>query len=284
MVDADEFEKRTGRSRLVLTISAALFVAVLVLGGSIVFLVDRESGLVILKADPDPYKVRPSDPGGKKLDNLDSPVLGLLDPLDEKETGREVLTPPESAPEPPPISVEEDSAATSGEAAPGAGDEADPASAPDPEEEPQAGEEAPAPEPAKDDEKDVAVASADGSGEQSDAGNAAPEDSGASGGEIDNAIAQIDDAPEATGASPDGTYFVVQFAAFKSEKNATDTAALLASKHASRLNGISIGYLQRGDFWRVVTDPLPRTDASEMCAMFRSVGQDCIVKLMEPDQ
>ena len=87
-----------------------------------------------------------------------------------------------------------------------------------------------------------------------------------------------------TPSDADAPRFVVQFAAFKSETRAKNTAAVLATKHASRLNDITLGYMLRDDYWRVVTEPMPRADATSLCRMFRSVGQDCITKLMEQPQ
>ena len=280
MFDAGFFGTRTGWSRLVVAVAAVAVVAALVAGGSALILRNHGGGLVILKADPEPYKTRPSDPGGKKLDNLDSPVLGMLDPLNEKDTGREVLTPAESAPEPPPISVDAAVAAS-----PGA--EEGPAPAEDSEAAPS--------EPPQADEP-TAVASAAETGETAPSTDEQPapggeiktEDTaapaqatGASGDEIGDAVAQVTAPKPPEGEGP---FFVVQFAAFKSEKNATSTAAVLASKHASRLGGVGIGFTRRGEFWRVVTDPMPRAEASTLCEKFRSVGQDCIVKLMDQPQ
>ena len=262
MVDAGHFGKRTGQSRLALTVAAALVVAGLVAGGAVLFLREHDRELVILKADQEPYKVRPSDPGGKKLENLDSPVLGMLDPLNDKDTGREVLTPPETAPEPPPISVDETDAAS-----PEATETATPA---------ENGEAAPSQPAGQEEPAAVASAAEPESATPSSDEQSTPK---AANNEIGEAVAQVT-APKtpSEGGEP---LFVVQFAAFKSEKNAASTAAVLASKHESRLGGVGIGYTQRGEFWRVVTDPLPRADASALCATFRSVGQDCIVKLMD---
>ena len=285
MVDEWHYGMRIGRSTLLMTVAAAAVVTALVAGGSVLFLKEYDRELVILKADPEPYKVRPSDPGGKKLDNLDSPVLGMLDPLSEKDTGREVLTPAESAPEPPPISV--DKAVT---AAPGAGEASAPAAD---------GEAAPSEPPAGD--EPTAVASAAETGEAAPPPEGEPAESAVSGAEaaapaatapqakapeasddeIGDAVAQVTAPQPPADGEP---LFVVQFAAFKSEKNATSTAAVLATKHAPRLDGVGIGHTRSGEFWRVVTDPMPRADASALCDKFRSVGQDCIVKLMEPPQ
>ena len=77
---------------------------------------------------------------------------------------------------------------------------------------------------------------------------------------------------------------MVQFAAFKNETRAKNTAAVLATKHENRLGEVAIGYMKRDQYWRVVTEPMPRVDATALCRMFRSVGQDCITKLMETVQ
>ena len=82
-------------------------------------------------------------------------------------------------------------------------------------------------------------------------------------------------------ADSDIPTFVVQFAAFKSERRAKNTAAVLSAKHAERLGDLNIGYMMRDDFWRVVTEPLPRPEAIALCRNFRSVGQDCITKLLD---
>ena len=173
--------------------------------------------VVILRADNEEYKERVAEPGGKKVENLDSPVLSLIDSIIDNSSNREVLLPPDSEPEPPPISV--------------------------------------------DDEKGVLTA-------------------------IDDAIALIlgdNQAPKkaTTFALPedDATYFLVQFAAFKKEKSAADTAALLNKQHASRLGERVIGYMHSGNFWRVVTDFMTKkAEAVALCDKFVSVGQDCFVR------
>ena len=285
MVHAEGYEHRTNRSGLILTAIAAFVIAALVFGGSILFLMENDRDLVSLKADSEPYKVRPSEPGGLKLENLDSPVLGLLDPKSGEETGREVLTPPESAPELPPIAVDGKTAAApdaTGAAVPadGAADGKPPAGETPPAEAaaPQAEKAAPPPQ--------AAAAPAPGSAGKKPAGDQP------SNKEIDAAVAQVAGTPKPRPKAAqkiavlpgDGPFFVVQFAAFKSERNASNTAAVLAAKHASRLDEVSIVYMQSGEYWRVMSEPLPRPEANDMCAMFRSVGQDCIVKLVESGQ
>ncbi len=78
-------------------------------------------------------------------------------------------------------------------------------------------------------------------------------------------------------------FYRVQLAAFKDEGKAMQVAAILMNKHISRLDQISIGVMlhdagEQGMFWRVVTDPMPRANASKLCNTLKSVGQDCILR------
>jgi len=272
----------------------------------------RDTPLIILKAETTPFKIKPENPGGLTIDSQNSPVLGLLDKPEEEQTGKEVLLPPESEPELPPIAVEEEEKPSSATAAIEEKTET-PAESADtvtagttPTEEaaetPSAEVETPA--------TDSAVASPDKEGENSvqppvkaepdESSAPAPVDKPAeelsenSGQEQAATPENIDDAVEAVLNTPPQTfpkkrprtvdgrpYFVIQFAAFKTEKSAKTTAALLSQKHAERLNGVELGHIKRGEYWRVVSDPMPRADAARLCTVFRSVGQDCITKLLE---
>ncbi len=78
-------------------------------------------------------------------------------------------------------------------------------------------------------------------------------------------------------------FYRVQLAAFKDEGKAMQVAAILMNKHISRLDQISIGVMlhdagEQGLFWRVVTDPMPRANASKLCNTLKSVGQECILR------
>lgn len=278
MVDT-YIEADPARPRLLMLLAGFILVVVVGAGVALTYLMDRNKELVILKAETEPYKVRPSDPGGLKLNNLDSPVMGLLDPLKDRDTGREVLLPPVTEPELPPIAVAEPAEptpaaepATLAETAVKSLTEEDTSPAPA----------APETEALAETVTQDLPPAEEAASSESTAEESAPES-------IDAAVDKVllpEPRPKVTPKRPssnpdDLPSFVVQFAAFTSEKNATNTAAVLATKHSSRLNGITIGYMRNGKYWRVVTDPMPRADANSMCSMFRSVGQDCIVKLME---
>jgi len=272
----------------------------------------RDTPLIILKAETTPFKIKPENPGGLTIDSQNSPVMGLLDKPEEDQTGKEVLLPPESEPELPPIAVEEEEKPSSTSAAIEEKTEtpaessgtvtAETTPTEEAAETPSAEVETPA--------TDTAATSPDKGGENSvqpaveaepvEASAPVPVDKPAeepsenSGQEQAASPENIDDAVEAVLNTPPETlpkkrprtvdgrpYFVIQFAAFKTEKSAKTTAALLSQKHAERLNGVELGHIKRGEYWRVVSDPMPRADAARLCTVFRSVGQDCITKLLE---
>lgn len=259
--------------------------------GSIAFLErDSTTQLVILKAETTDYKKAPADKGGKKINSLDSPVLSLLDKAEELEEGIEILRPPVSEPEPPPIVVTEDELPQTIDETEAASDTASAPKAVIEVVEPTSSDEASdtATDTASTPEPETTVAAAEPTTITSSASESsnntentiAPED------EIS---AVVDSLPQKRPNTPkivattdvNSPSYVVQFAAFKNETSAKNTAAVLSTKHKSRLNGMALGYMRWGDYWRVVAEPMPRADANAFCSKFRSVGQDCIIKLME---
>ena len=292
---------RNSISPLVL-IGGGLVVASLTFGGAYLWLGQSSSNqLVVIKAPTTPVRVAPEDPGGLKLNSIDSPVMDLLvEQANQDEKNAEVLVPTESEPELPPIEVASEN--TESDAAESKIDESEQVATTESEnitDNAESETEPAVPEP---------VVSTDASSETVSESNQddAPavdvkeektadkiDDSAQSEDEIASAISSLSSdqpAPKpetpkiVTPSDADAPRFVVQFAAFKSETRAKNTAAVLATKHASRLNEITLGYMRRDDYWRVVTEPMPRADATSLCRMFRSVGQDCITKLMEQPQ
>ena len=233
--------------RMIIGLIAALIMAC---GIAVWLIVNTEevSEPVILRADGKPYKVKPADPGGKPLDNLDSPMMDRLNndsPVADDAT--EVLVPPEAEPELPPISVE-----------------------------PEPSSVEPEPSPALDPQPETAAKTPKQSQKEPEAKpllkpESKPEQ------KTESETTQTTETRRDKG----GGGFYVQFAAFRSEQSARETAALLTTKHASRLNGMSLGFTRKGEYWRVVTDPLSRDDAAALCRVFVSVGQDCIVKSLD---
>ena len=294
---------RNSFSPLVL-IGGGLVVASLTFGGAYLWLGQSSSDqLVVIKAPTTPVRVAPEDRGGLKLNSIDSPVMDLLvEQANQDEKNAEVLVPTESEPELPPIEIAPEKPEDNGEETATAETENSATDTPTEETaEVEPAQESATLEPAAPETVVSADQSTDTASKsnQDDAPAAnvkeektadqtdQPKD------EIADAISSLSSdqpAPKpetpkiVTPSDADAPRFVVQFAAFKSETRAKNTAAVLATKHASRLNDITLGYMRRDDYWRVVTEPMPRADATSLCRMFRSVGQDCITKLMEQPQ
>ena len=292
---------RNSLSPLVL-IGGGLVVASLTFGGAYLWLGQSSSNqLVVIKAPTSPVRVAPEDPGGLKLNSIDSPVMDLLvEQANQDEKNAEVLVPSESEPELPPIEVAPEN--TEADTADSNLDDSEQVATAQSEnitDDAEAEVEPAVPEPVvsadatteadtvtNQDDAPAADVKEEKTAEQSNQSDQ-PKD------EIADAISSLaSDQPAPKPETPkivtpsdtDVPRFVVQFAAFKSETRAKNTAAVLATKHASRLNEITLGYMRRDDYWRVVTEPMPRADATSLCRMFRSVGQDCITKLMEQPQ
>jgi len=316
---------------------AGILASVVLASAYLIFTFEEADQLVLIKAPLTPVRVAPEDPGGLKINSQDSPVMSLLDEANSGNSpeaeGAEVLVPPESEPELPPITLTEDQDQGTSEqvkeddSAALAVDEGGQKKAQDKPEEPSAEKPAtpepvetvateaatnPQPEsPAKNSENAQTLASTEtqpaaveteSKPEPSTASSAA-QDTQANEQVNEQVTEQVAPENEITAAinnlrgvqpterpktpkiiapaDSDTPTFVLQFAAFKSEGRAKNTAAVLSAKHAERLGNLSIGYMMRDDFWRVVTEPLPRPEAIALCRNFRSVGQDCITKLLD---
>ncbi len=75
--------------------------------------------------------------------------------------------------------------------------------------------------------------------------------------------------------------FMVQFAAFSKLPRAIETADALSQQHEAILDGVHLGYMQKGDYWLVVTEGMAREAAVLLCTQFRAAGQSCISKLVD---
>jgi hypothetical protein len=210
----------------------------------------EQTDLVILEAPTDPIKIEPEDKGGKKVNSIDSPVLSLLDNVIKPEEGVETVLPPDTKPEPGPIDLTEEPE----EAVTATTEDVQEA-----EEQVEETAESTAPEePVTEESAPVETTSAE---------EDAPED-------IDEITAAIDDL-----SGQDQQPYVVQFAALKDEEKAKTAAALLFTKHKSRLGGMTLTVTKGNDWWRVVVaETLSNADAIVLCDKFRSAGQDCVVR------
>jgi len=330
MAPTDDMKKKTS---LLYLGGAGVLACVVLASAFLIFTFEEADQLVLIKAPLTPVRVAPDDPGGLKINSIDSPVMSLLDEANTgnsvNQEGTEVLVPPESEPELPPINLtdnentasqsqsEQDYQASETGAGTSAVDsepvmaddgskvqpatveivttEAGENSASETTETTQDVKSTPSQDDqtasveseAKTETKSATPVVAESETNQSTNQTAkavAPEN------EITAAInnlpgVQPTERPKTpkiiAPADSDTPTFVVQFAAFKSEGRAKNTAAVLSAKHAERLGDLTIGYMKRDDFWRVVSEPLPRPDAIALCRNFRSVGQDCITKLID---
>ena len=54
------------------------------------------------------------------------------------------------------------------------------------------------------------------------------------------------------------------------------------------MNGAELGTMKTGTgddgiFWRVITEPMARADADQVCALLKRAGQDCILRKFAVD-
>ena len=330
MAPTDDMKKKTS---LLYLGGAGVLACVVLASAFLIFTFEEADQLVLIKAPLTPVRVAPDDPGGLKINSIDSPVMSLLDEANTgnsvNQEGTEVLVPPESEPELPPINLtdnentasqsqsEQDNQASETGAGTSAVD-SEPVMADDgskvqpatveivtteagensasettettqdvkstPSQDDQTASEEPKAKTETKSSTPVVAESAANQSTNQTAEAVAPVN------EITAAInnlpgVQPTERPKTpkifAPADSDTPTFVVQFAAFKSEGRAKNTAAVLSAKHAERLGDLTIGYMKRDDFWRVVSEPLPRPDAIALCRNFRSVGQDCITKLID---
>ena len=233
--------------------------------------------VALIKAEETPFKIRPQDPGGVDIAHTETTVMGMIDDLTEPKEATEVLRPPSAVPEMPPTPVPEND---------------DVAMASEPQPAGPLAEEPDGTAPANADPLASGDAGATDKPDESPSGNQ-PADM-AKPGDGDNAASQDTASevamPQSKPAPPkrvvvegDEPLYVVQLAAFRKAVTAREQAGLLAGKHKARLEGAELGTMKTdtgddGVFWRVVTEPLSRTDADSVCASLKRAGQDCILR------
>ena len=76
---------------------------------------------------------------------------------------------------------------------------------------------------------------------------------------------------------------MIQLAAFRNAEKATEIARILSQKHKTRLQGVDLETMSvdtgsNGIFYRIVSAPLPRSDADKICGVLRWSGQDCFLR------
>ena len=236
--------------------------------------------VVLIKADPEPIKVKPADLGGAKIPHQETTVMGMIGGLAQSDENVEILRPPSVVPEMPPTKLPdaetadepvapESAAAPVGEITEenGSPDVSAPQTADQP-----VGERG---------TQTVAVQQGESQafGEQQVAGAGGEE-------EQDAAIAvptAKPKPPKRVAVEGDDPLYLVQLAAFRDAAKAREQAGLLNGKHKNRLDGAELGTMKHdngddGVFWRVVSEPLPRVEADRICSALKRAGQDCILR------
>ena len=255
-------------------------------------LFEPAADVALIKAEDTPFKVKPKDPGGVEIPHTETTVMGMIDDLRQPEDATEVIRPPSAVPEMPPTPVDESAdVAMAAEPRP-----ATPALASDGSQTASAGSDNAAPNASTNTSTNTSPEA--GTASETDAAD----DAGAA---VDAASSRTaTPAPEApaTAAIPqskpkppkrvvvegDEPLYVVQLAAFRKADTAREQAGLLAGKHKGRLDGAELGTMKTdtgddGIFWRVVTEPMARADADQVCAALKRAGQDCILRKYRAD-
>ena len=255
-------------------------------------LFEPAADVALIKAEDTPFKVKPKDPGGVEIPHTETTVMGMIDDLRQPEDATEVIRPPSAVPEMPPTPVDESAdVAMAAEPRP-----ATPALASDGSQTASAGSDNAAPNASTNTSTNTSPEA--GTASETDAAD----DAGAA---VDAASSRTAaPAPEApaTAAIPqskpkppkrvvvegDEPLYVVQLAAFRKADTAREQAGLLAGKHKGRLDGAELGTMKTdtgddGIFWRVVTEPMARADADQVCAALKRAGQDCILRKYKAD-
>lgn len=250
---------------------------------SYLFYGSPEDDLVVLRADPTPFRVKPAEGTQANVPNQDSTFMNLIDGNSEANNQSEVISLSDPAPEPPPIPLTsagpEQETAT---ALASAEDQSEGQEAVQEGEQTQ-GKQIVTAEPAtatKDtastDNQTVAAGKTDNT-DNTDNTVQGPTDLTAS------LTPPSAPKPRPAGAKDRRDWMMVQLAAFREEDKARTAAALLNEKHKARLNGYSLGVSSVTStdgqlFWRVITDALPKQDALAVCEELKRAGQDCILR------
>lgn len=276
---------------------AILASIIAIVGGTTYFLLPSLisktiTDITVVKAIDKPIKVKPTDPGGDRVDHQNLLVVDILKGGNKADDQTETLRPTSPSPEPPPVAEAETAAkavletpvATS-EGQSKTGDNAmansvDEAATP------------PLPK-AKLATKPSAKAAAgkDAIGKYAAeaktkiAASAEPTEPAAA--KLAEAKASKDTAPKIKKRviviEGDEPLYMIQLAAFRSLEKATEMAKILSQKHKSRLQDLDLETMSvdtgsNGIFYRIVSAPLQRPDADKICGVLRRSGQDCFLR------
>jgi hypothetical protein len=234
-----------------------------------IFLPADQNDVQIITAVDGLIKVKPDDVGGKAIKNQDSAVMSMIANNTKSDADVENLRPLSSEPELPPVTLAEEAPKT-------------------------------APEKETDNKTTINIAKIDPKSTVSEIKTSTLKSDNETVSEekaenvkaptslIPTAKPEVkkkksaDVKPKKTPNTDDPLYRV-QLAAFRNADKGTEVASLLTEKHRTRLNNTiletsKIETKDNGIFWRIVTEPLSRADADNLCTLLKRAGQDCILR------
>jgi hypothetical protein len=246
-----------------------------------------EEAAPVVRADPEPFKRKPLDPGGLDVPHQDKLVFNRLAPGQVQEPVERLLPPPEEPaerPEVPASSAEILQPETTAPAIPERVVEA----APEPQTVPQTTETAPSipeipPPPAPPAEAAGASTPSEPASEPATTTpfvrEAEPEVAAAP--EPPQQPKPAPDAKPAVPAAAAGNW-KIQLAAVSSQASAQSEWDAMKAKNTDLLAGLSLNVqnvkLERGTFYRIQAGPLADEDAARaLCGKLKSRNQDCLI-------
>ena len=241
-----------------------------------------KTDVMIVKALEKPFKIKPTEPGGKIVDHQNLLVVDILKGSTKEADKIETLRPSAPNPEPPPVSVVMDTAPE----ALGRLDKESTMS--DAAQKGVAVPNAKALQTNKNENKQREKSSEKTPKTYTNATSADDKTVRGSpakviGSKKDSAAKKKKRVVVIEGSAP---LYMIQLAAFRNAKRAEEMAEILSQKHKSRLKDVDLETMtvdngSNGIFHRIVSVPLPREDADEVCAILRRSGQDCFLRKYE---
>ncbi|MDC1383525.1 SPOR domain-containing protein [Candidatus Puniceispirillum sp.] len=259
---------------------------VVLVGASIYFvlpsLISKTTNEVrVIKALKGPIKVKPETPGGKTVDHQDLMVVDILKGGVQTDDQTETLRANSSNPEPPPISLAENTAAKTIQNAERSESIISDHGKKTVIQPPELNQDSLA--SAK--TQKVVTKSIDSLVKKNKESEAVPEDSSKDKRGQKNATKTTSSKirKHVVIIEEKIPLYMIQLAAFRSAERAAEIARILSQKHKSRLTDIDLKTMKvntgtNGIFHRVVSAPLPRKDADKMCSTLRRSGQDCFIR------
>jgi len=275
---------------------AILASIIAIVGGATYFLLPSlisktVTDITVVKAIDEPIKVKPVDPGGEVIDHQNLLVVDILKGGSKADDQTETLRPTSPSPEPPPVAeaetaqktpletrvnTGEDQSESEDTAMANSGDEAakEPAKKTLPKTKP-------VPKAATGDDAVKTTTKTAASANKTKPISAKPADAKAnkdSASKIKKRVIVIEgDAP----------LYMIQLAAFRNAEKASEMAEILSQKHKTRLKDVDLETMlvdtgSNGIFYRIVSAPLPRSDADKICSVLRRSGQDCFLRKYTP--